>query len=133
MSASMKGRLFGLLCLLVSGGLFAYNWMQLLNGKSFSLKLCAATPILMLASAAVMVYPPLLGAHLSQDKRLRALMLAVVIAGGLLGGVNFYVMDRYARPAPQPLDKIPPMPGELTRPPVNPANRNITNTNAGRR
>lgn len=133
MSASMKGRLFGLFCLLVSGGLFAYNWMQLLNGKSFSLKLCAATPILMLASAAVMVYPPLLGAHLSQDKRLRALMLAVVIAGGLLGGVNFYVMDRYARPAPQPLDKIPPMPGELTRPQVNNANRNITNANGGHR
>src|ERR1043165_4853813 len=94
MSASMKGRLFGLLCLLVSGGLFVYNWMQLLNSKSFSLRLCAVTPMLMLMSLGVMIYPALLGAHLSKDKRLRAVMLAVLVAGGLLGGLNFYVMNR---------------------------------------
>jgi hypothetical protein len=85
----------------------------------------------MLVSVAVMIYPPLLAAHLSQDKRLRAIMLAVVIAGGLLSGVNYYAMDRYLqqRETPRPLDKIPPMPGEFApRPSASPAsNRNTPN------
>jgi hypothetical protein len=124
MSASMKGRLFGFACLLVSGGLFAYNWYDLLNNNTFSLKLGAATPILMLASVAIIIYPPLLAAHLSQDKRLRRTMLAVVIAGGLLSGVNYFMMDRYRQREPaRPLNQIPPMPGESApRPNLAPAN-----------
>jgi hypothetical protein len=135
MSASMKGRLFGFACLLVSGGLFAYNWYQLLTQESFSLKLGAATPILMLVSVAVIIYPPLLGAHLSQDKRLRATMLTVVIAGGLLSGVNFYMMDHYRHREPaRPLDQIPPMPSEFApRPSASPAsNRNAPKPAANR-
>lgn len=135
MSASMKGRLFGFACLLVSGGLFAYNWMQLVNHNTFWLKVSAAAPILMLVSVAVIVYPPLLGAHLSQDKRLRGAMLAVVIAGGLLSGVNFYLMDHYRQPeTARPLDKIPAMPGEFApRPTTAPAtNRNAPSPAAKR-
>jgi len=120
----MKQRLFGLLCLLVSGGLFAYNWMQLLDGKSFSLLLCAATPIFILVSLGVIIYPALLYAHLSPDRRLRRVMLALVITGGLLGLLNFYLMARFAEPPPKTLDKIPPMPGESARPQVNAANNN---------
>ena len=124
MTPSMKGRLFGFGCLLVSGGLFAYNWYDLLNHNTFSLKIGAATPILMAASLAVIFYPPLLAAHLSQDKRLRRLMLAVVIAGGLLSGVNYFMMDHYLKREPaRPLDQIPPMPGEFApRPNLAPPN-----------
>ena len=132
MQPSTKGRLFGLLCLIVSAGLFAYNWADLLNHNQFSLRLAAATPMLMFMSLAVIVFPSLLGAHISKDKKQIAALMTVLVIGCLLGGANFYMMDRYMGSAvAKPLDQIPPMPGQFNRPTIgnSQANRNAPASN----
>ena len=133
MPPSAKGRLFGMLCFLVSGGLFAYNWWDLLNNHQFSIKISAAAPILMFASLAIIVFPSLLGAHLSKDKKQKAALLIVLVVGGILSGVNFYAMERYLQPAARPLDRIPPMPGELAPRPSNPPENNNAGAKQGKR
>ncbi len=132
MQPSTKGRLFGLLCFIVSAGLFAYNWADLVNHNQFSLRLSAATPMLMLASLAVIVSPSLLGVHISKDKKQTAALVTVLVIGGILGGVNFYMMKNYTGGAvAKPLDQIPPMPGQFNRPSTinSQANRNASASN----
>ena len=117
MNGNMKARLFGVAGLLVMGGLFAYNWYTLTNKGYYSLKMAAATPILMLMSVLVIIVPGTIVAYAHLEKKLKAMVLVTLIAGGLLSGVNFYAMDHYYAPVAQkPLDKIPPMPGDIARP-----------------
>ncbi|MGA9771198.1 MAG: hypothetical protein WBV94_19345 [Blastocatellia bacterium] len=129
MQPSMKGRLLGLLFFIAGAGLFAYNWMDLFNNNQFSVKISGLSPMMMLVSLAVIVAPSLLGVHITKDRKQTAALVTVFVIGGILGGVNFYAMDRYVnRDVAKPLDQIPAMPGQLNRPV--PVNRNTSRANS---
>ena len=115
MRLSIKGRLFGVLCLAISSALFAYNWRQAIQDQGFSLRLCAATPMFMLMSLLIIIAPRMLGRFNTQDKTGKVIILVVLITGGLLGGLNFYAMDTSSQKnESKPLDRTPPMPDTFT-------------------
>src|SRR5262245_58656250 len=124
----LKVRLFGLWGLLVSGSLFAYNWSQLLRQEPFSLRLCAATPMVILMSLLIIASPQSLGRFVSKGKKLTAAILLTLTLGGALGGVNFYSMNRYAQrtEVKQKLDAVPPMPESFAPRPATQRNQHHT-------
>jgi hypothetical protein len=126
MNLSFRVRLLGIFYLLVSSGLFVFNWYHLLTYNTYWLTLCAATPMFVLISLLVIVSPRMIVRYDLQDQTGKRILLLTVIIGGLWGGVNFYAMNRsLVKPEIKQLHKIPPMPDEfLQRPYIPSMNQN---------
>src|SRR5215216_914356 len=124
----------GVIGLLIAGGLFGYNWYTLVSKGYYSIKLAAATPILILMGLLVIIVPGAIVAYAHLDKKLKAMVLVTLVIGGLLSGLNFYLMDNYYPPVAQkPLDKVPNFaPAEVPRP-TSPQVVTDSNTNASKR
>jgi hypothetical protein len=87
----LKARLFGVLLILVFAGLSYYNWHQLMNEGSYSLKLAAFGPVGVVGGLFVLLFPTKAGKpETTSDKILVLLVLGVGMAAGL---VNWYLMD----------------------------------------
>jgi hypothetical protein len=87
----MKTRLFGLVLILLCGGLTYYGWYQLHNEGRYSLKVAAFGPVGVVGGLFLLLFPTKAGKpETTRDK----IIVLVVFAIGLLAGLlNWYLMD----------------------------------------
>jgi hypothetical protein len=87
----MKARLLAIVLILVSLGLIYYNWRQLLQDGSYSMKLAAFGPVITIGGIFLLISPSRAGKPTTTKEKITVLLVLVV---GLLAGlVNWYLMD----------------------------------------
>jgi hypothetical protein len=86
-----KARIFALVLILVSIGLVYYNWHQLLQEGSYSLKLAAFGPVGVIGGLHLLLFPSMGG----KPTTTRGKIIALIVFGiGILAGlINWYLMD----------------------------------------
>jgi hypothetical protein len=87
----MKARLLAIVLILVSLGLVYYNWRQLWQDGSYSMKLAAFGPVITIGGIFLLISPSRAGKPTTTKEKITVLLVLVV---GLLAGlVNWYLMD----------------------------------------
>ncbi len=87
----LKARLLGVFLILVSLGLVYFNWRQLWQDGTYSLKLASFGPLVGVGGIFVLIFPARAGKpNTTKDK---VLVLLVFGIGLLAGLVNWYLMD----------------------------------------
>jgi hypothetical protein len=87
----LKARLFAIVLILVSLGLIYYNWRQLFQDGSYSMKLAAFGPVVTVGGIFLLISPSRAGKPNTTKEKIAVLLVLVV---GLLAGlVNWYLMD----------------------------------------
>jgi hypothetical protein len=87
----LKARLLGVALILLFAGLTYYNWHQLQEEGSYSLKMAAFGPLGVVGGFFLLLFPGLGGKpETTRDKIIVLLVLVVGMAAGLL---NWYLMD----------------------------------------
>ena len=87
----MKARLLAIALILVSLGLIYYNWRQLWQDGSYSMKLAAFGPVITIGGIFLLISPSRAGKPTTTKEKITVLLVLVV---GLLAGlVNWYLMD----------------------------------------
>ncbi len=87
----LKVRLFGLVLVLVCGGLVYYNWNQLLTEGTYSLKLAAFGPLGVIGGLFLMIFPSM-GGKPSTGKE-KVIVLLMFVVGLVAGLINWFLMD----------------------------------------
>lgn len=87
----LKARLLAIVLILVSLGLVYYNWRQLWQDGSYSMKLASFGPVITIGGIYLLLFPARAGKpNTTKDK----VMVLLVLGIGLLAGlVNWYLMD----------------------------------------
>ena len=87
----LKARLFAIFLILVSLALIYFNWRQLWQAGSYSMKLATLAPVVAVGGVFLLLFPARAGKpNTTKDK----VMVLLVLAIGLLAGlVNCYLMD----------------------------------------
>jgi hypothetical protein len=88
---SVKARILGLVLLLLGIGLVYFNWHQLLNDGSYSLKLAAFGPLLGVGGLFLIFFPAMGGKPNTAKEKI--IVLIVFVIGLAAGLVNWYLMD----------------------------------------
>ncbi len=87
----VKGRLLGVLLILVFAGMTYYNWQQLRTEGQYSLKLAAFGPVGVVGGLFLLLFPSMGGKpETAKEKVIVLLVFGVGVAAGLL---NWYLMD----------------------------------------
>jgi len=87
----MKARLLAIVLILVSLGLIYYNWRQLSQDGSYSMKLAAFGPVITIGGIFLLISPARAGKPNTTKEKITVML---VLAVGLLAGlVNWYLMD----------------------------------------
>jgi len=86
----LKARLFAIVLILVSLGLIYYNWRQLFQDGSYSMKLAAFGPVVTVGGIFLLISPSRAGKPNTKEK---VSVLLVLVVGLLAGLVNWYLMD----------------------------------------
>jgi hypothetical protein len=87
----LKARLFAVILILLSIGLVYYNWRQLWQDGSYSMKLAAFGPVVGIGGLYLLLFPSRAGKpNTTMEKISVLLVLAIGMAAGL---VNWYLMD----------------------------------------
>lgn len=87
----MKARILAVVLIILFSGLVYYNWQQLLNEGTYSLKLAAFGPVGIVGGVFVLFFPSMVGKPNTTKEKVIVMMVFVV---GLLAGlVNWYLMD----------------------------------------
>ena len=87
----LKMRLFGLVIILIFGGLIYYNWQQLASEGSYSIMLAAFGPVGIIGGLFLLLFPGKGGRpETTLDKVIALLVFGVGLAAGLY---NWYMMD----------------------------------------
>ena len=87
----LKARLLGVALILLFAGLTYYNWHQLQEEGSYSLKMAAFGPLGVVGGFFLLLFPSLGGKpETTRDKVIALLVFGVGVAAGLL---NWYLMD----------------------------------------
>ena len=87
----LKSRLLGVLLILVFAGLIYYNWHQLNNEGSYSMKLAAFGPVGLVGGFFLLLFPGRGGKpETPRDKVIALLVFGVGLVAGLY---NWYLMD----------------------------------------
>ena len=87
----LKARLLAVVIILICGGMIYYNWQQLTNEGSYSVKLAAFGPVGVMGGFFLLLFPGKGGKpETAKDK-----VIALVVFGiGLVAGLyNWYLMD----------------------------------------
>jgi len=87
----MKARLLAIVLILVSLGLIYYNWRQLLQDGSYSMKLAAFGPVITIGGIFLLISPSRAGKPTTTKEKITVLL--VLLVGLLAGLVNWYLMD----------------------------------------
>jgi hypothetical protein len=87
----LKARIFALLLILVGAGLSYYNWRQLLQEQKYSMKLAAFAPVCVVGGFFLLIFPSMAGKPATA--REKVIVLLVLVAGLLVGLINWYLMD----------------------------------------
>lgn len=87
----LKFRLLAIVLILLFGGLIYYNWYQLTNEGSYSMKIAAFGPVGVLGGLFMLFFPGKAGKpETAKDK---VIVLLVFAVGLVLGLFNWYLMD----------------------------------------
>ena len=87
----LKVRIFALVLIVVFVGLIYYNWRQLLQDRSYSMKLAAFGPVITVGGIFLLIFPSRAGKPTTTKEKITVLLVFVI---GLLAGlVNWYLMD----------------------------------------
>ncbi len=87
----IKARIFALVLILVGVFLIYYNWRQLLEEQTYSMKLAAFAPVCVIGGLYLMIFPKGGGKPTTAKEKLVVLIvLGIGLAAGL---VNWYLMD----------------------------------------
>ena len=86
-----KGRLLGVLLILLFAGLTYYNWHQLRAEGEYSLKLAAFGPVGVVGGLFLLLFPGMGGKP--ETAREKVVVLLVFVVGLAAGLVNWYLMD----------------------------------------
>jgi hypothetical protein len=87
----LKARIFALILILVSVGLIYYNWHQLSQDGSYSLKIAAFGPVGVVGGVFLLLFPAMGGKPTTgKEKIVGLIVLGIGMAAGL---VNWYLMD----------------------------------------
>jgi hypothetical protein len=87
----IKARIFALVLILVCGGLIYYNWHQLLQDGSYSIKLATFGPVGIIGGLFLLLFPSMGGKPTTTKEKLLALMVLGIGMGA--GLINWYLMD----------------------------------------
>lgn len=88
---NLKGRLFGLLLIIVFAGLMYYNWQQVMTEGTYSTKMAAFGPVGIVGGLFLLLFPTKGGRpQTGRDKIIALLVFAIGLAGGFY---NWYLMD----------------------------------------
>jgi CDP-diglyceride synthetase len=87
----LKGRLLGVLLILVFAGLTYYNWHQLQTEGKYSLKLATFGPVGVVGGLFLLLFPAMGGKP--ETARAKVVVLLVFVVGLAAGLVNWYLMD----------------------------------------
>jgi hypothetical protein len=87
----IKARLLGLVLILLSIGLIYYNWRQLLQEGSYSMKLATFGPVVGIGGFYLLLFPSRAGKPNTTAEKITVL---IVLGIGLVAGlINWYLMD----------------------------------------
>ena len=86
-----KGRLLGVLLIVLFAGLTYYNWHQLRTGGEYSLKIAAFGPVGVVGGVFLLLFPGMGGKP--ETAREKVVVLLVFVVGVAAGLVNWYLMD----------------------------------------
>jgi hypothetical protein len=87
----LKARLFAILLIVISAGLIAVNWYELLTEGRYYLKLAAFAPVGIVGGLFLLLFPAKGGKpETTKDKMIALAVFAVGLVAGL---VNWYLMD----------------------------------------
>jgi hypothetical protein len=87
----IKARIFALVLILVSIGLIYYNWQQLVQEGSYSLKLAAFGPVGVIGGVFLLLFPSMGGKPTSAKEKIIGLIVFGI--GVVAGLINWYLMD----------------------------------------
>jgi hypothetical protein len=87
----IKQRLFALVMIIGFISLTYYNWHQLWEDGSYSLKMAAFGPVGVVGGFFLLFFPTMAGRP--ETTRDRVVLLAVFVVGLAAGLVNWYLMD----------------------------------------
>jgi hypothetical protein len=87
----VKARVFALILILVCSGLVYYNWHELLQEGSYSIKLASFGPVGIVGGVYLLLFPSMWGKPTTTKEKLVA--LAVLGLGLVAGLINWYLMD----------------------------------------
>ena len=88
---NLKGRLLGIIVILVCAYLVYSNWSQLWQAGHYSMKIAAFGPVGVVGGMFLVLFPSLVGKpKTTKDK---VIVLLVFVIGILAGLVNWYLMD----------------------------------------
>ncbi len=96
MNTQLKGRLFGVACLLFFLGCIAFNWYLLINEGYFYPKVSGLCPIAALFSLTLVAFPSMARRRPNRaDKKSIIVTLIAGVIGSAIGGINLYLIDSY--------------------------------------
>ena len=87
----LKGRLLGVLLILLFAALTYYNWHQLQAEGKYSLKLATFGPVGVVGGLFLLLFPSRGGRP--ETARAKAVVLLVFVVGLAAGLLNWYLMD----------------------------------------
>jgi len=88
---NIKGRLLGLILIVLSAFLVHINWHQLHADGNYSMKLAAFGPVVGVGGIFLLLFPTKAGKPNTTGDKL--LVIAVLVIGLLAGLLNWYLMD----------------------------------------
>jgi hypothetical protein len=89
--SKVRGRLFGVIIILVFGGLTYYNWHQLNTQNTYSMKLAAFGPLGVIGGLFLLLFPTKGGKP--ETTKDAVLVMLVFVVGLVVGLYNWYLMD----------------------------------------
>lgn len=87
----LKVRIFALVLILVFLGLTYYNWHQLLEDGSYSMKLATFGPVGVIGGLYLLLFPSMGGKPTTTKEKVLGLLVLGI--GMLAGLINWYLMD----------------------------------------
>jgi hypothetical protein len=87
----LKGRLLGIVIILIFVAITYVNWRDLMTSGSYSPKMAAFGPVGIIGGLFVLVFPTRAGKPATTADRI--LLIAVFVVGLLAGLINWYLMD----------------------------------------
>jgi len=88
---NFRGRLLGIVIILVFVGLTYYNWHQLNSEGKYSMKLAAFGPLGIVGGLFVLIFPGKAGKPATTKDKI--VVLLVFVIGLVAGLLNWYLMD----------------------------------------
>ena len=88
---TLKGRILGLVLIVLGAGLVYYNWYQLQKEGSYSMKMAAFGPLITIGGVFVLLFPAMAGKPSTTKEKI--IVLIVFLVGLAAGLANWFLMD----------------------------------------